>query len=132
MTDTTTYTYNGDNELTQQVDSVAGTTTFGYDANGSQTTTTVGGTLTQTNYYDVRNRLQKVVNSSGTTTYVYDDAGDRVQETTGSTTTYYLIDSNNPTGYAKPIEVRVGSATGTRTSTSRPPAPMRWDAAARG
>jgi YD repeat-containing protein len=117
VTDTTTYTYNGDNELTQQVDSVAGTTTFGYDANGSQTTTTVGGTLTQTNYYDVRNRLQKVVNSSGTTTYVYDDAGDRVQETTGSTTTYYLIDSNNPTGYAKPIEVRVGSATGTPTTT---------------
>ena len=117
VTDTTTYTYNGDDQMTQQVDSATGTTTFGYDANGSQTTTTVGGTVTQTDSYDVRNRLQKVVNSSGTTTYVYDDAGDRVQETTGSTTTYYLIDDNNPTGYAKPIEVRVGSATGTPTTT---------------
>jgi YD repeat-containing protein len=115
-TSTTTYIYNADNEMTSSTQGST-TTTYGYDANGSQTTTTVGSTLTQTNYYDVRNRLQKVVNSNGTTTYVYDDAGDRVQETTGSTTTYYLIDSNNPTGYAKPIEVRVGSATGTPTTT---------------
>jgi YD repeat-containing protein len=77
----------------------------------------VGSTVTQTDSYDVRNRLQKVVNSSGTTTYVYDDAGDRVQETTGSTTTYCLTDTQNPTGYAKPVEVRVGSATGTPTTT---------------
>jgi hypothetical protein len=32
-------------------------------------------------------------------------------------TTYYLTDDQNPTGYAKPIEVRVGSTTGTPTTT---------------
>jgi YD repeat-containing protein len=113
---TTTYVYNSDNELTSSTEGST-TTTYGYDANGSQTTTTIGGTLTQTDSYDVRNRLAKVVNSNGTTTYVYDDVGDLAQETTGSTTTYYLTDTQNPTGYAKPLEVRIGSTTGTPTTT---------------
>jgi YD repeat-containing protein len=110
-TSTTTYIYNADNEMTSQT--VGGTTTsFTYDSNGSQLTN--GGT---TYTYNVRNELNTATTSGVTTSYVYDDAGDRVQETTGSTTTYYLIDDNNPTGYAEPIEVRVGSATGTPTTT---------------
>ncbi len=113
---TTTYTYNANDELTQSVANGV-TTAYGYDNNGSQISVTVGGTTTQTDFYDVRNRLEKVVDSFGTTTYVYDDAGNRVQETTNGTTTYYLIDDHNPTGYSKPIEVRVGSLTGNPTTT---------------
>jgi YD repeat-containing protein len=109
-TETTTDTYNGDDELTQSVDSVSGTTTFTYDANGSQLTSTNGSNVT-TDTYDLRNRLSSVTTGGVTTTYGYDDAGNRVSETTNGVTTYYLIDSNNPTGYAKPIEVKVGSPT---------------------
>jgi RHS repeat-associated protein len=119
-TETTTNTYDLDDQLTQSVDSVNGTTTYHYDNNGSQTQTVAvsnSGTVTTNYHYDLRNRLTSVSSGSTTTTYVYDDAGDRVKETTGSTTTYYLIDDANPTGYAKPIEVRVGSVTSTPTNT---------------
>jgi RHS repeat-associated protein len=47
--------------------------------------------------------------SSGTASYVYDDSGNRVQETTGTTTEYYLTDTQNPTGYAQPLEVHQSS-----------------------
>jgi YD repeat-containing protein len=114
-TQTTTSTYNGDNELTSQTTGST-TTTFTYDANGSQLTSTTGSNVT-TYTYDVRNRLSSVTTGGVTTTYGYDDAGDRVSETTSGTTTYYLIDPNNPTGYAKPIEVKVGSPTAAPSTT---------------
>jgi YD repeat-containing protein len=116
VTDTTTYTYNGDDQMTQQVDSSAGTTTFGYDANGSQTSSTNGSTVT-TYAYNVRNQLSSVTTGGVTTSYQYDDSGNRVSETTGGTTTYYLIDANNPTGYPKPIEQWV-STTGSRSTAT--------------
>jgi uncharacterized delta-60 repeat protein len=118
---TTVNTYNGDDQLQTAVftpaagTTGASTTTYGYDANGSQltaTTTTVNPdlstTTTTTAYaFDVRNKMV-TVKQDGTTkaTYVYDDAGDRVGETTGATATYYLTDNTNPTGYAQPIEER--------------------------
>jgi|GEM_PF-5574262 len=119
-TDTVTSTYNGNDELTQSVDANTGTTVYGYDANGSQTsvTHTPNGTTTPdtttTNEYDLQGQLagSQVTTSAGTakTTYYYDDSGNRIEETTtaaGSTTpvvTYYLVDTNNPTGYSQPIE----------------------------
>jgi YD repeat-containing protein len=111
----TTYTYNSDNELTQQLDSVTGTITYTYDANGSQI-----NNGTNIYVYDLRNKLVKIENESGTvlTSYVYDDAGDRVQETTSGTTTYYLTDANNPTGYAEPIETWTVTAGGARSSAA--------------
>ncbi len=112
---TTTYSYNSDNELTSQTVGST-TTTFTFDNNGSQLTSTTGSNVT-TNTYNVRNELNSVATGGSTTTYVYNDAGNLVQETTSGTTTYYLVDDNNPTGYAKPIEVRVGSASGTPTTT---------------
>lgn len=120
MTDTITSTYNTDDELTQAVDANTGTTVYGYDANGSQTsvTHTPNGTTTPdsttTNEYDLQGQLagSQVTTSAGTatTTYFYDDSGNRIEELTvaaGSTTsvtTYYLVDANNPTGYSQPIE----------------------------
>jgi RHS repeat-associated protein len=119
-TDTITSTYNADDELTKAVDANTGTTLYGYDANGSQTsvTHTPNGTTTPdsttTNEYDLQGQLagSQVTTSAGTakTTYYYDDSGNRIEETTtaaGSTTpvvTYYLVDTNNPTGYSQPIE----------------------------
>jgi YD repeat-containing protein len=106
---TTTYSYNSDNELTGQTLTVSGTptsTTFSYDANGSQTGSTSGSTIT-TYTYDVRNKMASYsVTGGSSASYVYDDAGNRVQEKIGTTTSYYLTDTNNPTGYAEPIEVK--------------------------
>jgi YD repeat-containing protein len=117
VTDTTTYSYNGDNQMTQSVDSAAGTTTFGYDANGSQTSITNGSSVTVYGY-DLRNRLTSVtVNGVVQATYGYDNAGNRVSETAGGTTTYYLIDAHNPTGYPKPIE-QWTSTTGNRSTAT--------------
>jgi uncharacterized delta-60 repeat protein len=102
-TTTTNYLYNPDNELHSQTVVGGATTTFSYDNNGSETN---DGTYTYV--YDLRNRMVKLEDNAGTTTlatYVYDDAGNRVQETTGGVTSYYLTDSNNPTGYAQPLEV---------------------------
>ena len=120
VTDTITSTYNANDELTQAVDANTGTTVYGYDPNGSQTsvTHTPNGTTTPdtttTNEYDLQGQLagSQVTNSSGTatTTYFYDDSGNRIEEVTvaaGSTTpmtTYYLVDTNNPTGCSQPIE----------------------------
>jgi YD repeat-containing protein len=115
-TETTTNTYNGDDQLTQSVDSSTGTTTYGYDANGSQVNASNGSSVT-TYAYDVRNRLSSVTTGGVTTTYGYDDAGNRVSETTGGTTTYYLIDSQNPTGYAKPIEQWTSTTSNRSTAT---------------
>jgi hypothetical protein len=126
---TTTDTYDGDDQLKT---SVAGstTTTYDYDANGSQTDSEVNGVVATTYGYDVRNKMVSATAAGGadtangqtaapggqSATYVYDDAGDRVAETTGGVTTYYLTDTQNPTGYGQPIEQRT-SPTGAPTVT---------------
>jgi YD repeat-containing protein len=101
--DTITYAYNGDDELTNQTSSLSGNTTNTYDANGSLTTSTAGG-VTSTYTYDARNKMVGYSSGSVVAAYVYDDAGNRVQETVNGVTTYYLTDTQNPTGYAQPLE----------------------------
>ncbi len=111
--ETITYAYNGDDELTGQTSSLSGTTTNGYDSNGSLTTSTSNGTTTAYTY-DARNKLVGyAVGGATLATYVYDDAGDRVAETVASggttTTTRYLTDTQNPNGYDETIEQRASS-----------------------
>jgi uncharacterized delta-60 repeat protein len=98
------YSYNGDDELTSQTSSLSGTTTNSYDANGSLTSGSTGGVVTATYTYDVRSKMVGYSDSSTTASYVYDDAGNRVEETVNGTATYYLTDTQNPTGYARPLE----------------------------
>ena len=104
--ETATLTYNADDQLVTQASSLTGTTTFAYDPNGSQLTSTNGTTYG----YDSRNKMTSATVGGQTATYVYDDAGHRVRETAGGATTYYLTDENNPTGYAQPIEERASQA----------------------
>ena len=72
-----------------------------YDANGN--TTSSGGT---TSTYDFENHLV----SKGGVTIVYDGDGNRVSETVAGVTTQYLVDTQNPTGYAQVVdEIQNGS-----------------------
>jgi RHS repeat-associated protein len=124
---TVTDSYNANNELLAETDSASYNTVYTYDANGSPTRVvkTTGGTSATTNYfYDPRNRMIDVDPGgnttygpgssgggtySGTTTddtvYTYDDAGNIVSQKTGTAAAKtYLLDTNNPTGYAQRIE----------------------------
>ena len=98
-------------------------TTYTYDNNGNQVQAVSytehqqgedgdDNDSDQTWTYDVRGEMVKFVDGNNTTTtYTYDDAGNRVKEVRGSTTTTYLIDSNNPQGYAQTIEEHTNGAT---------------------
>jgi YD repeat-containing protein len=130
--ETSTYVYNGNDELTTQTTTQYNTsgpvqtsqTTYTYDANGSETkdiTAAANGTSTTytTNSYtfDVRNRMVTyALNGTNQATYLYDDAGDRIQETSAGMTTFFLTNTNNPTGFDQPMEVK-SSPTGTPTET---------------
>ena len=50
-------------------------------------------------------------------TIVYDGDGNRVAETVGGVTTKYLVDTQNPTGYAQVVDELVGGGAVTRTYT---------------
>jgi len=52
--------------------------------------------------YDFENHLTSLNN--GAVTYVYDGDGNRVAKTVGGVTTNYLVDTNNPTGYAQVVD----------------------------
>lgn len=111
-TGTTAYQYNGDDELIHSgqdndgdgIPDTGTETTNEYDDNGSLLNSSTGGVATATYTYDVRNKMVGYSDSSTTASYIYDDAGNRVQENANGVTTYYLTDTQNPTGYAQPIE----------------------------
>ncbi len=68
-----------------------------YDSNGNTT-------LSNSNSYayDFENHLTSL--NGGNVTYVYDGDGNRVAKTVGGVTTNYLVDTNNPTGYAQVVD----------------------------
>jgi RHS repeat-associated protein len=74
-----------------------------YDANGN--TTSSGGV---SDAYDFENHLVQ----KGGLTIVYDGDGNRVSETVAGVTTNYLVDMQNPTGYAQVVdELQSGTVT---------------------
>jgi RHS repeat-associated protein len=104
-----------------------GTTTCIYDAVGNRKQLLVNGTTANTYTYDANDRLGSdqydadgnTTNSGGTAntydfenhmtqhglvTLVYDGDGNRVSETVGGATTNYLVDTQNPTGYAQVVD----------------------------
>jgi RHS repeat-associated protein len=80
-----TYTYDADDRLGSDQ----------YDADGN--TTNSGGTA---DAYDFENHMTQ----HGLVTLVYDGDGNRVSEAVGGTTTNYLVDTQNPTGYAQVVD----------------------------
>ena len=89
-----------------------------YDANDRLTTDTYdanGNTVSSAgldNTYDFENHLVQ----HGAVSIVYDGDGNRVAKTAGGVTTQYLVDTNNPTGYAQVLdEIQAGKVTRTYT-----------------
>jgi RHS repeat-associated protein len=82
--------------------------TFAYDADDRLTSDTYdpNGNAKQSQgssyAYDFENRLVSV--NDGAVAYAYDGDGNRVSKTVGGVTTTYLVDTNNPTGYAQVVE----------------------------
>ena len=72
-----------------------------YDQNGN-TVGSQGAAYT----YDSANRIRTAAASGAA--YAYDGDGNLVAKTVGGVTTHYLVDSNNPTGYAQVVEEIVG------------------------
>nr|MBA2702657.1 PKD domain-containing protein [Blastocatellia bacterium] len=82
-----TSTYDANDRLTRD----------SYDDNGN-TTSANGNSYA----YDFENHLTSL--NGGNVTYVYDGDGNRVAKTVAGVTTNYLVDTNNPTGYAQVVE----------------------------
>ena len=72
-------------------------TSDNYDNNGN-TTRASGNSYA----YDFENHLTSL--NGGNVTYVYDGDGNRVAKTVGGVSTDYLVETNNPTGYAQVVE----------------------------
>jgi RHS repeat-associated protein len=58
------------------------------------------------NVYDFENHLIQ----HGAITYQYDGDGNRVSKTLAGVTTYYLVDTENPTGYAQVVDEITGTS----------------------
>src|SRR5271166_1431311 len=83
------------------------------DRLGSDTHEADGNTINPfgaANAYDFENHMTQ----HGLVTVVYDGDGNRVSETVGGVTTNYLVDTQNPTGYAQVVD-ELQSGTVTRT-----------------
>ncbi len=98
-----TYNYDADDRLASDQ----------YDPNGNTT-----NSLGVANTYDFENHLI----AHGGVTVAYDGDGNRVSETVGGVTTNYLVDTQNPTGYAQVVDELVGTRDCARyeISSSRP------------
>ena len=103
------YTYDAVGNRQQRTSTLAAIPATGllyYDAN-DRTCTDVydndGNTVSSggiQNAYDFENHLIQ----HGAVTVVYDGDGNRVAETVGGVTTQYLVDTQNPTGYAQVMD----------------------------
>jgi RHS repeat-associated protein len=111
ITTITTNAYDANDELLTEVtktnNTLMATNSYVYDANGSlaHKTNVVNGVTAVTSYaYDLKNKLSGVTASGLTTTFLYNDQGIRVRSTTSGNPNHFLIDANNPTGYAQVFE----------------------------
>src|SRR5437016_4190211 len=78
-------------------------TSDSYDNNGN-TTSSTGNSYA----YDFENHLTSL--NGGAVRYIYDGDGNRIAKIVGGITTNYLVDSNNPTGYAQVVDELQGGS----------------------
>jgi len=76
-----------------------------YDNNGNTLQGRTGlGKVVSKAKYDFQNRLISAMTPNGTVNLLYDGDGNLVRKTVGDKTTWFLVDSLNPTGYAQVLE----------------------------
>lgn len=115
---TISYTYDsvGNRKTLNSTLPPSGGVTYTYDADdrlGSDTYDGDGNTINSSgtaNTYDFENHMVQ----HGYVAIVYDGDGNRVSETVGGVATNYLVDTQNPTGYAQVLD-ELQSGTVTRT-----------------
>ena len=91
-TATTTLTLDSDDELTATSSSTGGfVNSYGYNANGEQTSRTLSGTA-YTLAFDYDGQITSMMQGSSVVSFGYDAAGRRVSRTAGGTTTNFLYD----------------------------------------
>jgi len=113
--ETITYAHDNNDRLLTETSDVEGETSYSYNDAGdllSKTPPAASGEPATHYTYDATGRMVGVDSDDDgvdEVTYTYDAAGVRVTKTdvTASSTTEFLIDPQNPTGYAKPIEEHV-------------------------
>ena len=80
-----------------------GTFVFVYDANGNLAEKSAGSTVYQLRLGDTENRLVESRSPGLVIEYRYDAFGNRVEKSDALGTIYFLVDSNNNTGYQQVI-----------------------------
>jgi RHS repeat-associated protein len=98
-------TFNFDKSDLIDNDSDPATASSLFDANGN--TTSYGGAY----QYDVENRLVNA--NSGAVVIVYDGDGNRIKKSAGGVTTWYVVATINPSGYAQVVEEKTGTTPST-------------------
>ena len=86
---TTNFTLNSDDQLTATSGGIVNS--YGYNANGEQTSRTLSGTA-YTLSYDYEGQLTSIVQGANTTSFTYDALGRRMSRTAGGVTTSFLYD----------------------------------------
>ena len=81
-------------------DAVPNNANTNYDANGN---TLVTNGVPTGDLYDAENRLVSAQSWVGPVKLQYDEKGNRVSEAVGGGTMHYLVDEQNPTGYAQVV-----------------------------
>jgi RHS repeat-associated protein len=121
ISSTTSYTYNGLGDLTQQVSPDTGTTAFTYDAAGNVATQTDARSVVTTYTYDTLNRVTAATITSGATdgtvTYEYDNT-----TTGGSYAKGKLTKITDPSGTTSYVYDALGRVTSKAQVTNATPA----------
>jgi RHS repeat-associated protein len=91
---TTSYTYNNNNQLLTETTGGA-TITYAYDGCGNLQTKTAAGSTT-TYSWDWNNHLLSVASPAGSTAYVYNGDGTRISKTQNAVKTKYINDIASP------------------------------------
>ncbi|MCP4109051.1 MAG: hypothetical protein GY749_26575, partial [Desulfobacteraceae bacterium] len=102
---TTTYHYDDNDRLYEELHSSGTVTTYIYDDNGNMFSKSADSDLTVYSY-DYEDRLTGVESGNSQIAYVYDAGGIRVASDADGVITQYLVDKNRP--YAQVLEERDG------------------------
>jgi RHS repeat-associated protein len=102
--------YDANDRLGNYTTPVNGQVSARFDANGNTLQFDLDATgapnwdQSTSDTYDLENRMIGATRTAGSLTFGYDGDGKRFKKGVAATTTYFLVDDQNPTGYAQVLE----------------------------